>query len=240
MDPGRAKFAFWTKVPNNTFKCTWFSRGYGPGVVAKAHDSFKKTLGISASPRIGTPYIYTTTGFGPRQKRKWLVYTISWCICKLPHIFVWYCCAADRLSTIWLAACTRGICFFLCQRGTDIQNLGLMRHWAWLLHRTASRFNIGLCIESHLAVYRNTPTVATELAMYIREKAVLGPPLHRQICKCIVTQVQRVWDCREGLRPTTSEKLPRRLGPPMSTHRNVPTPCLAFHNTLKILRCLDM
>ena len=31
---------------------------------------------------MGTPYIYTT-GFGPREKRKWLVYTISKCICEL-------------------------------------------------------------------------------------------------------------------------------------------------------------
>jgi len=27
---------------------------------------------------IGTPYVYTTTGFGPRKNKKWLVYTISW------------------------------------------------------------------------------------------------------------------------------------------------------------------
>jgi len=30
-------------------------------------------------------YAYTTTVFGPRKKRKWLVYPISWCICKLPQ-----------------------------------------------------------------------------------------------------------------------------------------------------------
>jgi len=34
---------------------------------------------------VGTPYIYTTAGFGLRKRRKCLAYTISWCICKLPQ-----------------------------------------------------------------------------------------------------------------------------------------------------------
>jgi len=32
------------------------------------------------------PHEYTTTGFGLGKIRKWLVYTISWCICKVPEI----------------------------------------------------------------------------------------------------------------------------------------------------------
>jgi len=32
---------------------------------------------------VGTPKIYTTTGFGLRKIGKWLVWTIWWCICKL-------------------------------------------------------------------------------------------------------------------------------------------------------------